>query len=89
VKKEMDHVLFDCSTIDVTAIFKDSSKRKVINKKVFATGNFDLDDMEQIADCGFGGIILQNAIWDRFDIHNTQDFKEIINHFRKIKRIVD
>ena len=89
VKKEMDHVLFDCSTIDVTAIFKDCSKRKVINKKVFATGNFDLDDMEQIADCCFGGIILQNAIWDRFDIHNTQDFKEIINHFRKIKRIVD
>jgi thiamine-phosphate pyrophosphorylase len=56
---------------------------------VFATGNFDLDDIEQIADCGFGGIILQNEIWDRFDIHNTQDFKEIINHFRKIKRIVD
>ena len=44
VKKEMDHVLFDCSTIDVTAILKDSSKRKVINKKVFATGGFDLDE---------------------------------------------
>ena len=88
LKKEMDHILFNISAIDPTLLLKDCAKRKYIDKKIFATGNIDLDNAAQIADCGFGGIVLQNTIWDKFDIHNTQDFKEIINHFRKIRRVV-
>ncbi len=87
-KKDMDYVIFDTTIDDITQLAKDSSKRKTIDKRVFAFGEFDLDNISQIADYGFGGIVLHQAIWDRFDIHNTQDFKEIINHFRKIKRIV-
>lgn len=88
VKKEMDHLLLDVTSTDLSLLLKDYSKRKLIDKKVFATGSIDLDNASQIAESGFGGIVLQNAIWDKFDIHNTQDFKEIINHFRKIRRIV-
>ena len=88
LKKEMDHILFNISAIDPTLLLKDCAKRKYIDKKIFAIGNIDLDNAAQIADCGFGGIVLQNTIWDKFDIHNTQDFKEIINHFRKIRRVV-
>ena len=88
LKKEMDHILLNAIDTDPSILLKDSAKRKYIDKKVFATGYIDLDNAAQIADCGFGGIVLQNAIWDKFDIHNTQDFKEIINHFRKIRRVV-
>lgn len=88
VKKEMDHILFNATDVDLSLLLKDSAKRKLIDKKVYATGDIDLDNAEQIADFGFGGIVLQSAIWDKFDIHNTQDFKEIINHFRKIRRVV-
>jgi thiamine-phosphate pyrophosphorylase len=87
-KKDRDHVLFDVTDIDLSTL-KDASKRKLIDKKVFATGDIDLDNVSQIADCGFGGVVLQEAIWKRFDIHNTQDFKEIINYFRKVRRAVD
>lgn len=87
-KKDRDHVLFDVTDIDLSTL-KDASKRKLIDKKVFATGDIDLDNVSQIADCGFGGVVLQEAIWNRFDIHNTQDFKEIINYFRKVRRAVD
>lgn len=87
-KKDRDHVLFDVTDIDLSTL-KDASKRKLIDKKVFATGDIDLDNVSQIADCGFGGVMLQEAIWKRFDIHNTQDFKEIINYFRKVRRAVD
>lgn len=87
-KKERDHVLFEVTDIDLSTL-KDASKRKLIDKKVFATGDIDLDNVSQIADCGFGGVVLQEAIWKRFDIHNTQDFKEIINYFRKVRRAVD
>lgn len=89
VKKEMDHVIWDTTSVDLPLHMKDSARRKCIDKKVFATGSIDIDNIEQVAEYGFGGIVLQNAIWDRFDIHNTQDFKEIINYFRKLKRIVD
>ena len=88
VKKDMDHVLYDVTDIDFPTL-KDASKRKLIDKKVFATGNIDLDNVSQIADCGFGGVVLQEAIWNRFDIHNTQDFKEIIYYFRKVRRAVN
>lgn len=87
-KKDRDHVLFDVTDIDLSTL-KDASKRKLIDKKVFATGDIDLDNVTQISDCGFGGVVLQEAIWKRFDIHNTQDFKEIINYFRKVRRAVD
>lgn len=87
-KKDRDHVLFDVTDIDLSTL-KDASKRKLIDKKVFATGDIDLDNVSQIADCGFGGVVLQEAVWKRFDIHNTQDFKEIINYFRKVRRAVD
>ena len=87
-KKDRDHVLFEVTDIDLSTL-KDASKRKLIDKKVFATGDIDLDNVSQIADCGFGGVVLQEAIWKRFDIHNTQDFKEIINYFRKVRRAVD
>ena len=87
-KKDRDHVLFDVTDIDLSTL-KDASKRKLIDKKVFATGDIDLDNVSQNADCGVGGVVLQEAIWKRFDIHNTQDFKEIINYFRKVRRAVD
>jgi thiamine-phosphate pyrophosphorylase len=88
LKKEMDHILLDITSTDLSLLQKDNSKRKLIDKKVFAVGNIDIENASQIAECGFGGIVLQNAIWDKFDIHNTQDFKELINHFRKIRRVV-
>ena len=90
IKKEKDYVLLDVSQNDMlTQIIKDSSIRKGIDKKVYALGNLDYENIAQIVDCGFGGVILQDAIWSRFDLHNTQDFKDLINHFRKLRRLVN
>lgn len=93
MKKDMDYVLLDVTTNDTLSelpqLLKDSSKRKSIDKKVYAFGDINQENISQIADCGFGGIVLQDAIWSRFDVHNTQDFKDLINHFRKLKRLVN
>lgn len=59
---------------------------KTIDKRVMAMGNIDLDDIEGIGDAGFGGAVLFGSIWNRFDVHSTQDFKELISHFRKIRK---
>ena len=89
IKKEMDYILLDVTTNDLLSEFyKDSFKRKFIDKKVFAYGNLNQDNIQQIVDLGFGGIVLQDEFWSRFDVQNTQDLKDLINHFRKLKRLV-
>ena len=89
VKKQMDYVICNITNEDLAILAKDSAKRKLIDKKVYASGNLSIDDLSLLGDLGFGGVVVDDIIWECFDIHNTQDFKEIINQFRKIQRIVD
>jgi len=67
---------------------RELTRRKVIDHKVMALGGIDLENIRQLADYGFGGAFLLGAIWNRFNIHTTQDFKELINHFRKIRKAI-
>ena len=68
---------------------KIQSKKKVIDKKVIALGGVDLDNIQRLKDYGFGGVVLMGTIWNRFNLHSTQDFKDLINHFRKAKKILE
>ena len=70
------------------AELKELSKKKVINRKVMALGGVDLENISILKDLGFGGVVTLGAIWNRFNIHQTSDFKMLINHFRKLKKAV-
>lgn len=70
------------------ATLRELSKNKVIDRKVMAMGGIDIDNISQIRSYGFGGAVVLGAIWNRFDIHRTSDFKELINHFRKLKKAI-
>ncbi len=65
------------------------SQKKMINKKVMALGGVGLDNIPMLKDYGFGGAVVLGDIWNRFNIHTNADFKEIIGHFRKLKKAVD
>lgn len=65
----------------------DFSKRKIIDKNVMALGGVDLENIPFLKELNFGGIVLMGAIWNKFNIHQTSDFKELITHFRKIRKI--
>ncbi len=65
------------------------AKKKVIDKKVMALGGVDLDNISMLKNHGFGGAVLLGAIWNHFNVHSTQDFKEMINHFRKLKKLAE
>lgn len=67
---------------------KEMSKEKIIDRKVMAMGGVELDNISMLKDCGFGGAVLLGAIWNRFDIHQTSDFKELISHFRKLRKSI-
>lgn len=62
------------------------SKQKVIDKKVMALGGMGIDTIEQAKDLNFGGCVIMGDIWTRFNVYQTQDFKELIAHFRKLKK---
>lgn len=65
---------------------REMAKDKIIDKKVMAMGGVELDNITILKECGFGGAVLLGAIWNRFNIHQTSDFKELITHFRKLKK---
>lgn len=97
-KKKMDYLflspIFDSISKEsntsrfTEADLKELSKSKIIDKKVMAMGGVELDNISLLKDCGFGGAVLLGAIWNRFDIHQTSDFKELITHFRKLRKII-
>ena len=99
IKKDSDYVLlspiFDSISKDdhvsrfTPADLKELSKNKIIDKKVMAMGGVEMDNLAMLKDLNFGGAVLLGAIWNRFNIHQTSDFKELINHFRKLKKAVD
>ena len=61
----------------------------VIDRKVMALGGIDLDNIAQVKDLGFGGAVILGDIWNKFSIHSTADFKELILHFRKLRKAAD
>lgn len=72
-----------------SATLHELTKKKVIDSKVMALGGIDLENIRQLKDYGFGGAFLLGAIWNRFNMHTTQDFKDLINHFRRIRKALD
>lgn len=98
-KKMCDYVLlspiFDSISKDDYASrftpvqLRELAKRKIIDKKVMALGGVDLENIADLKSYGFGGAVLLGAIWNRFNIHTAQDYKELINHFRKLRKVAE
>lgn len=97
-KKACDYVflspLFDTSTGELTtdlspSKLRDMARRKVIERKVMAFGGVGLNNVSSLKDYGFGGVVILGDIWNRFSIHSTQDFKDLIQHFRKLRKAVE
>lgn len=64
-------------------------KAGIIDHKVMALGGISLKNIPQIKDYGFGGVVIKGDLWNQFNIHSNKDFKELLNHFRMLKKAVD
>ena len=60
----------------------------LIDKKVFALGGMSLENIKIAKALGFGGVVICGDLWNRFDIHNEKDYKELIAHFEKLRKAV-
>ena len=63
--------------------------KKVINKHTWAFGNIDEANMKRLPVYGFGGIILEDQIWDCFDSCRSTDYTELVNRFKRLKKYID
>lgn len=69
--------------------FKEVIDRHKSNHKVFARGVTSLDEMQTAQENGLGGIILEDILWDKFDHHDSSDYKEVIDLFKKFRKAAD
>ena len=66
-----------------------ASKKGLIDKHVYAMGGINLDNIRQMRDLGFGGVVICGDLWNRFNIHQEQDYKDLISHFQKLQKAVN
>ncbi len=68
---------------------EDAHRRGIIDRKVIAQGGICLENISQVLDLGFGGVVIRGDVWKRFNIHRECDFKQLIVHFRKLRKALD
>lgn len=61
--------------------------KKTINKRVWAFGDIDTGNIKRLATYGFGGIILDAQLWDKFDSCRSTDYSALIDEFKRIQKI--
>ena len=98
-KKNFNYVflspIFDSiSKSDYTSAFeinalKEAAAKGITDKKVMALGGITTENIALVKDLGFGGVVILGDLWNRFNIHSTLDYKELINHFRKLRKVAD
>lgn len=75
----------DKSTLTMEEL-KEASRHGLIDKKVYAMGGMNLDNISVAKDLGFGGVVICGDLWNRFNIHGGLDYKELISHFDKLRK---
>ena len=67
---------------------REASRKGLIDRHVYALGGITVENIRPLRDFGFGGVVVCGDLWNRFDIHHGQDFKEVIAHFQKLQKAV-
>ena len=98
MKKKSDYVIlkniFDCiefkeqhSNFTIQQL-EEAAARGLIDKHLYAMGGMTLDNVRIARELGFGGVVVCGDLWNRFDIHNQNDYKELVAHFEKLRKAV-
>lgn len=74
-----------CHTI---AELEEAAERGLIDKKVYAMGGVNVDNIKIARELGFGGVVVCGDLWSRFDIHQQLDYKDLITHFDRLRKAV-
>ena len=97
MKKKCDYVclhsLFDSLHSDLKASLtiqemEQARDKGLIDKHVYALGGMSIENISMAKELGFGGVCICGDLWNRFSIQHELNFKELIEHFRKLRKAV-
>lgn len=66
-----------------------ASKDGIIDRKVMALGGISLNNIQHAKDLGFGGAAVLGDLWNRFDPYASATYKDLISHFKKLKKAAE
>jgi thiamine-phosphate pyrophosphorylase len=66
-----------------------AAKKGLINTDVMAFGGITPENIPEVKDFGFGGAVIMNDLWNKFDPCCDQDYRRIIEHFKRLKEMAD
>ena len=66
---------------------RQASKQNIIDKHVVALGGIDTDTILQAKDFGFGGVAVLGGLWNKFNPECDYNYRELIEHFKELKRL--
>ena len=52
-------------------------------------GGMNIDNVKEMKELGFGGVVICGDLWNRFNIHNEIDYKALLNHFERLLKMID
>ena len=67
---------------------EDAADKGLIDKRVYALGGMNVDNIQIARDLRFGGEVIRGDLWNKFNIHNQMDYKELINYFEKLRKLI-
>lgn len=67
----------------------EASRQGLIDRKVYAMGGFNIERLQIARELGFGGVVICGDLWNRFNIHQGLDFKDLITHFQHLRKAID
>lgn len=79
-KKHANYVFLDVPIEELQA----TGGHSQIDKKVYASADMTLNSIHAARELGFGGVVICDDLWSKFDIHSQQDYKELLAHFNKL-----
>lgn len=65
-----------------------AARSGMIDKKVYALGGVNIETIRTARELGFGGVVVCGDLWNKFDIHQQQDYKELMLHFERLRKAV-
>lgn len=71
-----------------TSELSDASRKGLIDKHVYAMGGMTLDRVKIVKEMGFGGVVICGDLWNRFDIHQGADFRQVLSYFNQLRQAV-
>lgn len=71
------------------SVLQQAVSQHKVSHKVYASGVTTLDEVMEVQEHGFGGIVINDVLWNQFDHHESNNYRDLIDLFNKFRKATD